>query len=388
MKLAKRMDRILIETAFEVLVRARALEAQGRSIIHLEIGEPDFDTPKHIVEAAKLALDQGWTHYGPTQGFPELREAVASTAGLSRGITIDPNNICIVPGGKPIIFFPMLALIEPGDEVIYPNPGFPIYESMVRFLDGVPVPVPLVESRGFSFDLDVLKSKLTNKTKMLILNSPQNPTGGVIPKEDIIAIAEMVRDRDLLVMSDEIYGRIYYGDEAPFSITSLPGMLEKTILLDGFSKIFAMTGWRMGYGIMPHWLAEAVNKLMVNSNSCTASFTQRAGIAALTGPQHAAELMVAEFRKRRDAFCAGLNTLPGFRCALPEGAFYAFPNITGTGFNAKELADRLLAETGVACLSGTAFGEYGEGYLRFSYANSLPNLMEAVERIRKFLANN
>lgn len=388
MKLAKRMDRILIETAFEVLVRARALEAQGRSIIHLEIGEPDFDTPKHIVEAAKLALDQGWTHYGPTQGFPELREAVANTAGLSRGITIDPNNVCIVPGGKPIIFFPMLALIEPGDEVIYPNPGFPIYESMVRFLDGVPVPVPLVESRGFSFDLDVLKSKLTNKTKMLVLNSPQNPTGGVIPKEDIIAIAEMVRDRDLLVMSDEIYGRIYYGDEAPFSITSLPGMLEKTILLDGFSKIFAMTGWRMGYGIMPHWLAEAVNKLMVNSNSCTASFTQRAGIAALTGPQEAAESMVAEFRKRRDAFCAGLNTLPGFRCALPEGAFYAFPNITGTGFNAKELADRLLAETGVACLSGTAFGEYGEGYLRFSYANSLPNLMEAVERIRKFLANN
>ncbi len=386
MKLAKRMDRILIETAFEVLVRARALEAQGRSIIHLEIGEPDFDTPKHIVEAAKTALDQGWTHYGPTQGFPDLREAVANSAGASRGITIDPNNICIVPGGKPIIFFPMLALIEPGDEVIYPNPGFPIYESMVRFLDGVPVPVPLVESRGFSFDLDVLKSKLTGKTKMLILNSPQNPTGGVIPKEDIIAIADMVRDRDLLVMSDEIYGRIYYGDEAPFSITSLPGMLEKTILLDGFSKIYAMTGWRMGYGIMPHWLADAVNKLMVNSNSCTASFTQRAGIAALTGPQDEAEAMVAEFRKRRDAFCAGLNTLPGFRCALPEGAFYAFPNITGTGFDAKELADRLLAESGVACLSGTAFGEYGEGYLRFSYANSLPNLMEAVERIRKFLA--
>ena len=386
MKLAKRMDRILIETAFEVLVRARALEAQGRSIIHLEIGEPDFDTPRHIVEAAKLALDQGWTHYGPTQGFPELREAVAQSTGASRGITIDPANICIVPGGKPIIFFPMLALIEPGDEVIYPNPGFPIYESMVRFLDGVPVPVPLVESRGFSFDLDVLKSKLTGKTKMLILNSPQNPTGGVIPKEDIIAIAEMVRGRDLLVMSDEIYGRIYYGDEAPYSITSLPGMLEKTILLDGFSKIFAMTGWRMGYGIMPPFLAEAVNKLMVNSNSCTASFTQRAGIAALTGPQDGAIAMVAEFRKRRDAFCAGLNTLPGFRCALPEGAFYAFPNITGTGFNAKELADRLLAESGVACLSGTAFGEYGEGYLRFSYANSLPNLMEAVERIRKFLA--
>lgn len=384
MKLAKRMDRILIETAFEVLVRARALEAQGRSIVHLEIGEPDFDTPKHIVEAAKQALDQGWTHYGPTQGYPELREAVANSVGLSRGIAIDPNNVCIVPGGKPILFFPMLALIEPGDEVIYPNPGFPIYESMVRFLEGVPVPVPLVESRGFSFDLDMLKSKLTDKTKLLILNSPQNPTGGVIPKEDIAAIAEMVRDRDLLILSDEIYSRIYYG-EAPSSIASLPGMLEKTILLDGFSKIYAMTGWRIGYGIMPHWLAEAVNKLMVNSNSCTASFTQRAGIAALTGPQDAPEAMVAEFRKRRDVFCGGLNGLPGFRCALPEGAFYAFPNITGTGLGSKELADRLLAEAGVACLSGTSFGEYGEGYLRFSYANSLPNLMEAVERIRKFL---
>ena len=384
MKLAKRMDRILIETAFEVLVRARALEAQGRSIVHLEIGEPDFDTPKHIVEAAKQALDEGWTHYGPTQGYPELREAVATSVGLSRGITVDPNNVCIVPGGKPILFFPMLALIEPGDEVIYPNPGFPIYESMVRFLEGVPVPVPLVESRGFSFDLDILKSKLTDKTKLLILNSPQNPTGGVIPKEDIAAIAEMVRDRDLLILSDEIYSRIYYG-EAPSSIASLPGMLEKTIILDGFSKIYAMTGWRIGYGIMPHWLAEAVNKLMVNSNSCTASFTQRAGIAALTGPQDAPEAMVAEFRKRRDVFCAGLNGLPGFRCALPEGAFYAFPNITGTGLGSKELADRLLAEAGVACLSGTSFGEYGEGYLRFSYANSLPNLMEAVERIRKFL---
>ena len=315
MKLAKRMDRILIETAFEVLVRARALEAQGRSIVHLEIGEPDFDTPKHIVEAAKQALDEGWTHYGPTQGYPELREAVASSVGLSRGITVDPNNVCIVPGGKPILFFPMLALIEPGDEVIYPNPGFPIYESMVRFLEGVPVPVPLVESRGFSFDLDILKSRLTDKTKLLILNSPQNPTGGVIPKDDIAAIAEMVRDRDLLILSDEIYSRIYYG-EAPSSIASLPGMLEKTIILDGFSKIYAMTGWRMGYGVMPHWLAEAVNKLMVNSNSCTASFTQRAGIAALTGPQDAPEAMVAEFRKPSPKLCLAAG-IPGGKLRLP-----------------------------------------------------------------------
>ncbi len=388
MKLAKRMGRILIETAFEVLVRARALEAQGKSIIHLEIGEPDFNTPKHIVEAAKQALDEGWTHYGPTQGYPELREAVAASTGASRGIVIDPANVSIVPGGKPILFFPMLALLEPGDEVIYPNPGFPIYESMIRFLEAVPVAVPLVESRGFTFDLDVLKSKLTDETKLLILNSPQNPTGGVIPREDIQAIADMVRDRDMLVLSDEIYSRIFYGSEPPVSIASLPGMLEKTILLDGFSKIYAMTGWRMGYGIMPHWLVEAVNKLMVNSNSCTASFTQRAGIAALTGPQHEAEAMVAEFRARRDAFCTGLNELPGFRCALPEGAFYAFPNITGTGLSSRELADRLLAEAGVACLSGASFGEYGEGYLRFSYANSLPNLMEAVERIRKFLTGS
>jgi aspartate aminotransferase len=384
MKLAKRMDRILIETAFEVLVRARALEAQGKSVIHLEIGEPDFETPRHIIDAAKTALDEGWTHYGPTQGYPELRQAIAQHVSDTRGISVGPEHVCVVPGGKPIIFFPMLALIEEGDEVIYPNPGFPIYESMIRFLGGVPVPIPLVESRGFSFDLDVFRSRLTDKTRLVILNSPQNPTGGVIPREDIQTIAELVRDRDLLVLSDEIYIRICYG-EPPVSISSFPGMIEKTIMLDGFSKIFAMTGWRMGYGVMPTWLAEAVSKLMVNSNSCTASFTQRAGIAALTGPQDAAEAMVAEFRRRRDAFVAGLNTVPGFRCPVPEGAFYAFPNIRGTGISSKELADRLLNEAGVACLSGNSFGEFGEGYLRFSYANSLENLMEAVDRIGRWL---
>ncbi|HYI92318.1 MAG TPA: pyridoxal phosphate-dependent aminotransferase [Bryobacteraceae bacterium] len=384
MKLASRMDRILIETAFEVLVKARALEAQGKSVIHLEIGEPDFDTPPHIVEAGKRALDEGWTHYGPTQGYPDFREVLAKHVSETRGVKVGPENVCVVPGGKPIIFFPILALIDQGDEVIYPNPGFPIYESMIAFAGGVPVPVPLVEERSFSFDLDLLRSKITEKTKLLILNSPQNPTGGVIPKEDIAAIADLVRDRDIMVLSDEIYSRISYG-EAPVSIASCRGMLEKTIILDGFSKIYAMTGWRMGYGVMPTWLVDAVNKLMVNSNSCTASFTQRAGMAAITGPQDAPEKMVAEFHKRRDAFVAGLNTLPGFRCQVPEGAFYAFPNITSTGYSSKELADRLLNEAGVACLSGTSFGQFGEGYLRFSYANSLDNLNEAVRRIGNWL---
>jgi aspartate aminotransferase len=384
MKLAERMNRIGIETAFEVLVRARALEAQGRDIIHLEIGEPDFDTPRHIVEAGKQALDQGWTHYGPTQGLPELREAIASYICRTRGIRVGAEHVCVVPGGKPIIFFPLMALLEPGDEVIYPNPGFPIYESMINFLGAKPVPIPLVEERGFSFDLNVLADSLSSKTKMLILNSPHNPTGGVIPAADVRAIADLVRDRDLIILSDEIYTRIYF-EEEPLSITTLPGMLEKTIILDGFSKTYAMTGWRMGYGVMPAWLVEPVNKLMVNSNSCTASFTQRAGIAALNGPQDDVTKMVEEFRRRRDAFCAGLNTLPGFRCAIPGGAFYAFPNVEGTGWKSKDLADALLQKAGVACLSGTAFGAYGDGYLRFSIANSYEKLMDAVERIRTFL---
>ncbi|MBK5292449.1 MAG: pyridoxal phosphate-dependent aminotransferase [Acidobacteriia bacterium] len=384
MKLAARMDRILIETAFEVLVKARALEAQGRSVVHLEIGEPDFATPRHVIQAAKDALDGGWTHYGPTQGYPELRQAVADHISTSRGIQVGAERVSIVPGGKPILFFPMMALLEEGDEVIYPNPGFPIYESMIGFLGAKPVPVPLVEKRGFSFDLDVFRSLLNDRTKMVILNSPQNPTGGLIPGEDLTAIADMVRERDLLVLSDEIYSRIHY-DDPPVSIASLPGMLDKTIILDGFSKTYAMTGWRLGYGVMPAWLVDAVSKLMVNSNSCTASFTQRAGLAALTGPQTEVEAMVAEFRRRRDAFCDGLNKLPGFRCARPSGAFYAFPNIQGTGISSKDLAEALLQEAGVACLNGASFGAYGEGYLRFSYANSLENLMEALGRMRKFL---
>jgi aspartate aminotransferase len=384
MKLAERMSRLGTETAFDVLVRARALEAQGRKVIHLEIGEPDFATPRHIIEAAKKALDEGWTHYGPTQGYPDLREAIADYVSRTRNIRVGPEHVAVVPGGKPIIFFPMLALLEPGDEVLYPNPGFPIYESMIRFLGAVPVPLPLVEERGFALDLDLLRDQLSDRTRLLILNSPHNPTGGVLSRQDVEAIAEMVRDRDLMVLSDEIYSRIYY-DEPPFSIASVPGMLEKTIILDGFSKTYAMTGWRIGYGVMPTWLVAAVNRLMVNSNSCTASFTQRAALAALTGPQGDVDRMVAEFRRRRDAFCDGLNALPGFRCARPQGAFYAFPNVQQTGFRSDELADRLLEEAGVACLSGTAFGAYGEGYLRFSYANSYENLMEALERIAAFL---
>ncbi len=383
MELNPAMRRIGTETAFEVLVRARQLEAQGRDVIHLEIGEPDFDTPRHIIEAAKQALDEGWTHYGPTQGLPELREAIAASVSRTHGIAVGPERVCVVPGGKPIIFFSMLALLEPGDEVIYPNPSFPIYESMIRYCGATPVPIPLVESRGFAFDLDLFRDRLSPRTKMVILNSPANPTGGVLSREDLTNIAQMVRDRDLVVLSDEIYSRIWY-DEPPFSIASLPGMLDKTIILDGFSKTYAMTGWRIGYGVLPHGLVDAVNKLMVNSNSCTASFTQRAALAAIQGDQGPVEQMVAEFRKRRDAFVEELNRIPGFRCSMPSGAFYAFPNIEATGWKSKELADALLDKAGVACLSGTAFGSYGEGYLRFSYANSYANLMEAARRIRAF----
>ena len=385
MQLAEKMSRIGTESAFEVLAKARALEKQGKKIIHLEIGEPDFPTPAHIVEAGKRALDEGWTKYGPTPGFPEFREMIAAYVSRTRAIKVEADNVCVVPGGKPIMFFSMVALLEPGDEVIYPDPGFPIYESIIRFLGAKPVPMPLIESRGFSFDLNVLRDGLSKKTKMVILNSPANPTGGVIPKDDLARIAEMLRDRDLIVLSDEIYSRIFYESE-PSSITGFEGMLEKTIILDGFSKTYSMTGWRLGYGVMPRPLADAVNQLMVNCNSCTASFTQRAGMAALEGPQDSVTAMVAEFRRRRDAMVKGFNEIPGWRCALPAGAFYAFPNITGTGMPAKELANLLLSEAGVACLWGTAFGQYGDGYLRFSYANSLPNILEAIERIRNISA--
>ena len=386
MQLATAMSRLGTETAFEVLSRARAMEAQGRSIIHLEIGEPDFETPRHIIDAAKQALDEGWTHYGPTQGLPELREAIAAYLTRTRGIAADPAHVCVVPGGKPIIFFPMLALLNPGDEAIYPNPSFPIYESMIRFTGATPVPIPLVESRGFSFDLDLFRARLSPKTRMVILNSPANPTGGVMPNEDIAEIAAMLAERDVVVLSDEIYSRMSYS-RPHVSIASFPGMREKTIILDGFSKTYAMTGWRIGYGLLPSELVDPVNKLMVNSNSCTASFTQRAAIAALNGPQEPAEAMIAEFRRRRDVFVDQINRIPGFRCPMPDGAFYAFPNIEGTGWKSKALADALLNQAGVACLSGTAFGSFGEGYLRLSYANSPEKLREAVDRISRFFAS-
>lgn len=386
MKLAERMQRIEVESAFDVLVKARALEATGRSVIHLEIGEPDFPTPPHIVEAAKLALDEGWTHYGPTQGLPELREAIAAYLSRTRDISLGPQHICVVPGGKPIIFFPMLALLEPGDEVLYPDPGFPIYRSMIRFLGAKQVPIPLTESSGFSFDLDRVRDLLTDRTKLLILNSPQNPTGGIIPERDLRQLAELIRNRDLIVLSDEIYSRLYYSEEPPFSIASVPGMLEKTIILDGFSKTYAMTGWRLGYGAMPEWLVTGVNKLMVNSNSCAATFIQRAAIAALNGPQDDVDCMVTEFHRRRDFFCNALNEIPGFRCTLPGGAFYAFPNVQVTGFESRKLADLLLQEAGIASLDGSSFGKNGEGFLRFSYANSLENLREAVRRLKELSA--
>ena len=382
MQLVEAMSRIGVESAFEVLVKARALEKQGKNIIHLEIGEPDFPTPKHVVEAGKQALDEGWTKYGPTQGLPELRESIAAYISRTRNIKVSPQNVCVVPGGKPVMYFAIVALLEAGDEAIYPNPGFPIYESMIKFQGAKPVPIPLEESRGFSFDLDLLERSLTNRTKMVILNSPANPTGGIMPADDVRRLAEILSKRDVMVLSDEIYSRICYNGE-PVSIASFPGMQEKTIILDGFSKTYSMTGWRLGYGVMPEWLTDAVVKLMVNSNSCTASFTQRAGIAALDGPQDDVDKMVAEFRRRRDVIVKGLNDMPGISCSVPAGAFYAFPNVKGTGLPSKDLADMLLYEAGVACLDGNCFGSHGDGYLRFSYANSLENIQEALNRIRK-----
>jgi aspartate/methionine/tyrosine aminotransferase len=382
MQPVKKMARIGVESAFEVMVKARALEATGKSVIHLEIGEPDFPTPRNVIEAGKKALDEGWTKYGPTQGLPELRQSIASYISRTRGIEVGPQNVCVVPGGKPIMYFVIIALLEEGDEAIYPDPGFPIYESMIRFQGAKPVPIPLRESRGFSLDINELKDRLTDRTKLVILNSPHNPTGGIIPAGDVREIAALLRERDIMVLSDEIYSRIIYEGE-PSSIASVDGMLDKTVILDGFSKTYSMTGWRLGYGVMPEWLAGAVVKLMVNSNSCTASFTQRAGIEALEGPQDAVDAMVAEFKRRRDAVVKALNTIPGFRCPLPAGAFYVFPNVEGTGMGSKELADYLLYEGGVACLDGQCFGAEGRGYLRFSYANSLENILEAVERIRK-----
>ncbi len=381
------MSRLGTESAFEVLVRARMLEASGKSVIHLEIGEPDFPTAPHIIEAAAQAMRDGHTHYGPSAGLPVLREAIAEDAGSRRGISIDPAEVVVTPGGKPIMFYSILALVDEGDEVLYPNPGFPIYESMINFVGGRGVPYSLPEEREFEVDVDEILSKLSEKTKLVIINSPQNPTGGVMGRAAIEKLARALAGHSAMVLADEIYSRLIFEGEH-VSITQFPGMKEKTILLDGFSKTYAMTGWRLGYGIMRTDLAQHIARMMTNSNSCTASFTQLAGVAALTGDQKCADDIREEFRRRRTVMVEGLNKIPGFHCRMPHGAFYVFPNITGTGMRSKPLADALLNEAGVAALSGTAFGNWGEGYLRFSYANSVENIQKALENVHAWVVKN
>ncbi|HEY3972540.1 MAG TPA: pyridoxal phosphate-dependent aminotransferase [Candidatus Sulfotelmatobacter sp.] len=388
LQLARRMSRLGTETAFEVLNKARALERQGKSIVHLEIGEPDFDTPLNVVDAGINALRKGWTHYGPAAGLPDLRQALAEYVGRTRGVKVSSDEVVVVPGGKPIIFFTILALVDEGDEVIYPNPGFPIYESMIHYVGGKAVPIHLREERDFSLDVNELASLINDRTRLIILNSPQNPTGGVLERRDIEQIAQIIGDRNIMVLSDEIYSRLLFDGGQHFSIMSVPGMQERTILLDGFSKTYAMTGWRMGYGVMRPDLASHMTRLMTNSNSCTASFTQVAGIEAIRGDQSSVDHMRGQFQSRRDVFVAGLNKIKGFSCRMPKGAFYVFPNITKTGWKSKPLADALLEQAGVAALSGTAFGEFGEGYLRFSVANSLENLQSALDRIDQWTQKN
>jgi aspartate/methionine/tyrosine aminotransferase len=383
--LAKRMERLGTETAFEVLARAKALEAEGRDIVHLEIGEPDFDTPRNIIDKGIEALNSGYTHYGPSAGLPEVRQVFAEFIAGDRGIDIGPENVVVVPGGKPIIYFPLTALVDPGDEVIYPNPGFPIYESVINFLEAKPVPLKLAEEKDFSFDIEDLRAVANDKTKLLIINSPQNPTGGVLSASDLDAIAELAVKHDFWVLSDEIYSKIIYEGKHE-SISTRPGMLERTIILEGHSKTYAMTGWRLGYGIMPAELAAAVAKLQTNCTSCTAAFTQIAGAEALTGPQDAAQAMVAEFKVRRDLLVAGLNAIPDVTCKKPRGAFYVFPNVSSLGLTSKQVETRLLEEFGVAALAGTSFGAFGEGYLRFSYANSQDNIRKALTRFGEFVA--
>jgi aspartate aminotransferase len=387
LRLAQRMSRLGTETAFEVLNKARALEKLGKKIVHLEIGEPDFDTPHNVIEAGISALRKGWTHYGPSAGLPELRQAIAEYVSRSRGVGVTSDEVVVVPGGKPIIFFTLLALADVGDEIIFPNPGFPIYESMIDYVGARAVSIRLREERDFSFDVEELASLITDRTRLIILNSPQNPTGGVLSRQDIHDIAAAIGDRNIMVLSDEIYSRLVFDGEH-HSIMSEPGMQERTILLDGFSKTYAMTGWRMGYGVMRPDLATQIARLMTNSNSCTASFTQVAGVEAIRGDQSSVEHMRAEFQRRRDVFVAGLNRIRGFSCRMPKGAFYVFPNITRTGWRSKALAEALLEDAGVACLSGASFGDFGEGYLRFSVANSLEHLNQALEQIDGWTQRN
>jgi aspartate/methionine/tyrosine aminotransferase len=385
MRFAQSFARLGSETAFEVLARAKQLESEGREIVHLEIGEPDFDTPQHIIDAACDALNSGYTHYGPSAGDPELREVVAQHINKTRGTDYESENVVIVPGAKPIIYWGITALVDPGDEVIYPNPGFPIYESMINFVGGKAVPIPLLEKIDFRLDVEQLIDLVTDKTRMIIINSPQNPTGGVLEKSDLEAIAEVAIKNDIIVMSDEPYEKVLY-EGKHHSIAAVDGMRERTLLLDCYSKSFAMTGWRLGYGVCNAELAAAIAKFETNCNSCVTSFVQRAGIAALTGPMDESDAMVATFKERRDVIVDGLNAIPGISCLRPKGAFYVFPNITETGYDCRELATKCLEEAGVACLAGTAFGEYGEGYLRFSYANSVENIQKALDQIGQMLS--
>jgi len=381
---AKSMERLGTETAFEVLAKAKALEKQGREIVHLEIGEPDFDTPNNIKEAAIKALKAGYTHYVPAAGILELREAIAEYLSKSRGIDVSPEEVVVTPGAKPIIFFSILACVEPGDEVLYQNPGFPIYESMINFVGAKPVPMQLKEENDFRIDNQDVVDKINKRTKMIILNSPENPTGGVLKKDNLEAIADCVKRDDVLVLSDEVYCEIIYDDKHE-SIASIPGMKEKTILLDGFSKTYAMTGWRLGYGAMRKDLAQKITQLMINANSCTCAFVQMAGVEALRGPQNESKKMVEEFRKRREVIVSGLNKIKGITCKKPRGAFYVFPNVKSFKMESQKVADYILQKAGVAVLSGTAFGEYGEGYLRLSFANSVENIEKAMKKISEAL---
>jgi aspartate/methionine/tyrosine aminotransferase len=380
------MERIGTETAFEAAARARALEATGREVIHLEIGEPDFDTPRHVSEAAARALlDDGATHYTAAAGIPSLREAIVADVKRWKGISTTPEQVVVTPGAKPIMFYAMLALVDDGDEVIYPNPGFPIYESMARYVGGTPVAAPLREANDFRMDVDEVASLITPRTRLLVINTPHNPTGSILTDADIGRLAELAVEHDLVVLADEIYGRLQY-EGTPISIATLPGMAERTITLDGFSKTFAMTGWRLGYGVLPEWLVAAFSRLVINSVSCTNAFAQFGAIEALTGPQDDADAYRAEFIARRSLMIDGLNAIPGITCRMPHGAFYAFPNLASFGRSSAEIADHLLYDAGVCGLAGTAFGKHGEGYLRFSYANSRENLTEALERVGASLA--
>ena len=384
MKLAQRMSRLGTETAFEVLAKAQQLEAQGKHIIHLEIGEPDFETPANIVEAGRQALSEGFTSYNPSPGYDDLKDAIAKDISKSREISVKKENVIVTPGGKPIMFFIILAMIENGDEVLYPNPGFPIYESMIEFCGGKAVPMRLHKENSFNLDIEEVKGQISSKTKLMIINSPNNPCGSVIDKKNLEALSELAKENDITVLSDEIYSRFLY-EGSHHSIASFPDMIDRTVILDGYSKTYAMTGWRIGYGVFPDDLVEPISRLVTNSVSCTASFTQRAAIEATNGPQEDSNRMVEEFKKRRSIVVEGLNNIKGIKCAIPSGAFYAFPNVEGTGMSSSDFANKVLEEAGVAVLAGESFGKYGTGHIRISFANSTENLVAAIDRIQKFV---